>query len=257
MMNTIYHNKHITGKRIVLGLLLATSLLASACGPQISKQVRYEWSVFDQAETKQEREGLTVETKLVDKDFPPTLYAVVQNCNTSTGALLVGPDGKPSMFQIQLAGPNQRWYQVALTNNTDHVVRLNNVIVRLFDPAGNQYEPFSKEDLATDLTRSWPCPTASIAAQQYKVIKLLDRNAEMLPNTTTTGWIVFKPASLGILGVWKLAIYEVPVATDEAGKVSKTTKFETRTVVKKFVDTYRRENLMAPDELVESQEVTE
>lgn len=72
-----------------------------------------------------------------------------------------------------------------------------------------------------------------------------------------TSWLAFQPPSWPIPGMSKLAIYEVPVAVNEAGGVTKTTRFEIREVVKKFVDTYRQENPFAPKKLAESKEATD
>lgn len=257
-MISVYSNKAEVGKRLVLCLLLVTSLLAMACGPQISKQVRYEWQDYNAAESKQTSEGITVENKPV-KEFPPTFYVTVQDCDKNTGSPYVDDYKKPVMAKVPVTAPGQFWFQVAVTNNTDHVVRLNSVVIRFFDPASNQFEPLSKDDIAADYssTRGACLVQASQGTSQIKSIKLVDRNAELLPNTTITGWLAFKPDKLDIPGVWKLSIYEVPVATDEAGKVTKTTKFEIRQVVKKFVDTYRSENAFSPSKLVETQEVTD
>lgn len=258
-MNTVYHNTLVTGKAMVFCLLLAMSLSATACGPVISKQVRYEWQNFDQAEQKQTSEGITFENKPV-KEFPPAFFVTVQDCDRKTGAAHVDEyTKKPVMTKVLLPSPGQFWFQVAVTNNTDHVVRLNGVVIRFFDPAGNQFEPMSKDDVGAEYSsgRGACLVQAAQGASQIKSIKLVDRNAELLPNTTITGWIAFKPDKLQIPGVWKLSVYEVPVATDDAGKVTKTTKFEIRQVVKKFVDTYRSENALSPSKLVDSQEATE
>ena len=89
------------------------------------------------------------------------------------------------------------------------------------------------------------------------MVKIFDRNNEVLPKTTVTGWMFFKPAKVLMPGTWKLAVYEVPVVTDDAGRVTKTTKFDLRTVVKKFVDTYRSEGMFSESKLVKSEEAPE
>ena len=71
---------------------------------------------------------------------------------------------------------------------------------------------------------------------------------------TFTGFMVFAPPSLKIPGTWKLALYDVPVATDPAGKPTKTTRFELRSVMKKMVDTYRQASPFSQPKLVRSKE---
>ena len=69
---------------------------------------------------------------------------------------------------------------------------------------------------------------------------MIDRNVELLPNlVTTTGWIGFQVPSLDqFSGTWKLAMYDVPTSTNEAGQTTRKTQFEIKTVATKFVDTY-------------------
>jgi hypothetical protein len=42
----------------------------------------------------------------------------------------------------------------------------------------------------------------------------------------------------------------------DAGQVTKTTRFELRGVLKKFIDTYKQEGMFKPKVLVDSKEVT-
>lgn len=206
-------------------------------GPTVNKTMRVEFKPYDAKEFRQEREGVIVEYKEI-KELPPALIATVQACSKDTFLPLVDSKNNPIMEQIALASPGQVWDQVVLTNNTDHVLRLNQVIIRRFDPAGNEFEPLSKNDLLGMLLTNRPCMSTQKAVPQFKLVKMLDRNTEVLPKTSVTGWIAFQPAATDLPGTWKLAIYEVPVQTDEAGKVIKTTSFEIRSIAKKFQETY-------------------
>lgn len=226
-----------------------------ACGPSISTQTRFDMQPFNKDENRQVKDGITIENKPV-KELPPAFFTTVQAC-TEEGGPARDEAGRPVMTKVQYAMPGQLWYQVAITNDTEHVVRLSSVVVRMFDPAGNQWEPMSKDDLASEFQGSFPCPSANQALTTFRAVKLITRDAEILPHTTITGWFAFKPTDWKIPGVWKLAVYEVPIAVDEAGKVTKTTRFEIRQVVKKFVDTYRQEGAFAERKLVESKEVTD
>lgn len=236
---------------VAKGLLAVLVGLASACGPSISTQVRYDMQAFDQNENKQTKDGITVENKPV-KEMPANFYATVEDCTRPPNQ-----DGSPAMTNVQFPAVGQLWYQVAITNDTEHVVRLNSVIVRLFDPAGNQWESLTKDELVSEFQVNFPCPSGNKAVSKFRSIKLIERNAEILPHTTITGWLAFKPTDWRIPGMWKLAVYEVPIATDDAGKVTKTTRFEFRQVVKKFIDTYRQEGMFSSPKLVDTKEVTD
>jgi len=48
--------------------------------------------------------------------------------------------------------------------------------------------------------------------------------------------------------------YEVPVEVDDAGRVTKTTHFDMRTIVKKYVDTWQVE-AFKDDKLLNTEEV--
>lgn len=210
---------------------------------------------FDKAENSQTKDGITVENKPV-KELPSTFYATVQDCYQD-GRPAVDQAGQRIMAKVQFHRTGQLWYQVAITNGTEHVVRLNSVVMRLFDPAGNQWEPLSKDELASEFQANFPCPSANQALTQFRSVKLIDRNSEILPHTTLTGWFAFKPTDWRVPGMWKLAVYEVPVAVDDAGRVTKTTRFEIRQVVKKFIDTFRKEGAFSSPQLVDSKEVTD
>lgn len=236
-------------------LSLLFMLFISGCGPIVSQQTRFEWKPYDKNEYKQEKDGVIVEIK-ERKEFPDTFYAQVQACN-EYGQPLITTDQTPVMEKVKFASANQYWEQLAITNNTDHVLRLNQVVIRLFDPAGNQNEPISKDDLIAQFSANRPCTSSNQAVNQFRLIKIIDRNVEILPSTTFTGWLAFTPPSLQTPGIWKLAVYEVPAKVDESGKVTKTTKFELKTFLKKYSETYRQEGVFEPKKLMESKEVTD
>ena len=106
--------------------------------------------------------------------------------------------------------------KITMTNNTDHVIRLNRAVIRLFDPAGNQYDALDYEELQARLLAARPCPTTSMALPQLKLFKLLSRNVEIVPGTNFAGYVVFKPNG-EMVGTWKMALFDIPVKTDEAG----------------------------------------
>lgn len=240
----------------LLAVLVVGNL--AGCGPSLSTQVRWATQAYDANEYRQEKDGVLVENREV-KEMPASFYTDLQVCNTA-GGIYQDENGQTKTVRVSFKSPHQMWYQVALTNKTSHVIRLNSTVIRLFDPAGNQNEPVQKDDLkATFLAnyqKDYPC-SAQGALNSFALIKMLDRNAEILPDTTITGWLAFAPPSDEQPGIWKLAVYEVPIATNEAGQVTKTTRFEVRSTMKKFVDTYKQDGMFSAKQLVESKEATD
>jgi len=92
--------------------------------------------------------------------------------------------------------------------------------------------------------------------KMFRVNKIYDRNMEIVPGSTTTFWVAFKPTSLTMTGLWKFALYDVPVSLDAAGRPTRTTRFETRIAVKEVEETFRRESLTATPQLLERRETT-
>lgn len=236
-------------------MAIAAGLLLLGCGPVTSTQTRIEMKHFDEKESRQEKDGLIVEDKQL-KEFPDSFYVQLQACNDNGSLQIQG--GEPVVEKVGLMSPGQMWYNLAISNNTEHVLRFNAAVVRLFDPAGNETEPMTKDDIFSALQARRPCSTTAQAQSKVNLMKLFDRShAELLPGSTLTTWLAFRPPSVTVPGIWKLAFYEVPVAVDESGKVTKRTRFELRSVAKKFIDTYQADSPFSPVKLVKSEEVTE
>ena len=233
---------------------IIASLVLSACGPVSFTQTRTEYKPYSESEGRQEKERVIAELRHTQR-LPPTFIATVQACD-QYGRLRINSSGHPVMEEVAFRRPGQYWQLMALTNNTEHVLRMNAVAIRLFDPAANQLEPLSMEDLDARLYGERRCQSTQQALQQFRANKLFSRNLEIVPGTTATFWVAFQPPSLGMEGVWKFAIYDVPVKVDEAGRPLRTTRFEMRMVAKQFVDTYTRESPLVPPKLVETREVT-
>jgi hypothetical protein len=63
--------------------------------------------------------------------------------------------------------------KIAITNNTGHVVRLNTTVIAAFDPAGNQYDMLSKQEIASYLMQERPCPNTRQLANQLNLVKFI------------------------------------------------------------------------------------
>lgn len=235
--------------------LLAVVLLAGGCGPSISTSVRYAAKPYGENELKQTKEGLTVELTPLET-LPPELTIQAPVCSASGQVVVDAATGKPasSAFHLLRSDRGEVFPRVAITNSTDHVIRLNQAVVRLGDPAGNSYELMSKDDVIGLAASERPC-VPGVGAAQLRTLKMLDRNVEIMPQSTWKGYAVFGvPASAnGQPGVWKYAFYELPVTVDDTGRPTKTTRFEVRFVVKKFVDTFEV-SLLGDKKLLSSKE---
>lgn len=233
-----------------LGLLIGLA----GCGPATMTRSTIVWEPFDARENRQQRDNVTVELKFVDQ-LPPSFFANAARCD-ALGRIVVDKAGRPSMERISLGTNDQVWQQIAVTNDTQNVMRLNGVVVRLFDPAGSQYNVLTKADLQAELLSKRPCTSTQQAMGSFAANPIFDRNIEIVPGTTSTFWVSFKPATRTMTGVWKIALYDVPVSLDPAGRPLRTTRFETRITVKQVSETYQRDSLMAKPQLVERTETT-
>src|SRR6266436_6151003 len=199
---------------VLFGMIIA--LLVTACGPVTYTQTRTAYKPYGEGESRQEKEGVIAELKHTT-NFPESFYATVQACN-QYGQLVFDSNRNPVLERVSFARQGQFWQLVALTNQTNHVMRLNTVAIRVFDPGGNQLEPLSKDDLSARLLGERPCGSSQQAMSQFRANKVFDRNMEIVPGTTTEFWVAFQPPSVGMPGVWKYAIYDVPVKVDDAGR---------------------------------------
>ena len=235
--------------------LLGVCLFLGACGPATFTRTRSAYEPVTPADARQEKEGIVVELKFAQRaDLPPSFVATVQACS-NVGALMVDGVGRPVTQQVRLARPGQYWEQVAITNNTAHVVRMTEVVIRLFDPSGGQFEPINWGDMQTELMGARPCPSTAVALNQFRVNKVFDRNMEIVPRSTSTFWVPFRPASMEMAGVWRFSVYDVPVAVDQAGRATRKAQFDMRVAAKKFIDTYSQNSPLEPPRRVSSREV--
>ncbi len=234
--------------------LVLLAVAAFGCGPINSTRHRYTFTPYAASEYRQSKDGLIVELEDINR-IPENFFATVQACNGMVP--LVDQYGAPVTERICLVPPGHIIEKASITNNTGHVVRLNQATVRLFDPAGQQYEWLGYEEVQAALLSARPCSTTSAGLNQLRLVKLFNRNIEIVPDTTFTGYLMFHPANGGAMpGTWKFSFYELPVKTNDAGQPVKTTRFEIRTVLKHYVDYYRQDSVLAPPVLVRSEELS-
>jgi hypothetical protein len=104
-------------------------------------RTRVVFDPYSPADSRQTKDGVVAELKFT-REYPPSFIATVQRCDAA-GRMVVDSLGQPVNERVSMARPGQMWEQIALTNQTDHVLRLNSVVIRLFDPSGNQIEPLT------------------------------------------------------------------------------------------------------------------
>jgi hypothetical protein len=223
-------------------IYILIAILMVSCAQNFTKE-RYVWMPYNKTDNKQTKERITIERH--DLNALPAEFYIANRKDRYSGS---------DLPIILLVPQNALIEKISITNNTGHVIRMGNTVFRGFDPAGNQYETISKEELHSivysQLTpdqkpeQSYPIITSSI-----KTIKIIDRNTELLPDYTTTGYILYVPENFKMTGTWKLAIYEFPVETDDSGRATKTINFTFRSISKKYIDQYES------GELVKSVEV--
>lgn len=238
-----------------LSFIALLAIMSSACSSTY-QQIRLVPEPYGEAEYRQDLDGITLENHGL-AELPPELVAQVQACNAD-GVPVVTSSGSPVMEKVPILPNETSFYKLSITNNTDHVLRLSPMVAKVFDPAGVEHDQLSKADMESLLLSERRCPSTQELTSHLRRVKIIDRNVELLPGSTFTGYMAFfvpRDSQL-IPGMWKLALYEIPSETDAAGKVSKTVKFEVRTNVHKFIDTYQRKGLMAPPERIASEEVT-
>lgn len=245
---------------IVTLATLIMSVAVLGCGPTLSTQVRTETALAPGNTGVLEKDGLTVQVPDL-KATPEELMAEATACEPD-GKVVIDPlTNGPKTVKIYATGPGIEVYQAKLANSTGHVVRLQGAVVRLFDPAENAIEPLSKEDVIATASRPsmllehGVCASGSEkVAAALSTVRFLGANTELLPGTTTTGYLFFRPQNSLLPGTWKLSLYEVPVKVDAAGNVTAKTKFDFGFIRRKYEETYSQDTWGAR-KLVNSREV--
>jgi len=232
-------------------IAVAAMLLVSACAPITRVQTQWDFTPYAPGELKQERDGITVEIGSRSAFKDPSFAVRVFRCDRA-GRMLVDGKGQPLIEDTLLAGPGQLWRQVQITNRTRHVLRMNSVVLRLFDPGATQYEPLTLDDVRADLAARHSCGITPASEATMRSVKIFNRNIEVVPETTTGFWVAFKPATLAVEGTWKFAVYEIPSVVDDAGRPTRTTRFEMRIVAKSTQVTTVQDSMFAPPRVVGS-----
>ena len=138
--------------------------------------------------------------------------------------------------------------RLRVTNNTEHTLRLDRVDVVLIDGAGKDWEGLDKETLEQNIRAKRPCSSTGKLVESLSSLKLLGADTRVRPGRESTFLAVFKTVDKTILGDWALELIDVPVATNEAGQVTRVTSFEFPLIAKHYQTTIQqsKQSLMAP-----------
>lgn len=131
-------------------------------------------------------------------------------------------------------------FEINYASDINHIVNFSGVTFILEDPNGEQYRPVSAKNLLN--RKGFSCGTKEQIDAFTKTTKnITDFNKSVvLPKGSITTALAFRPGSKKIKGNWKLSMYEVPVLTDPAGKVSETDHWHGNMIVKKWETTFKR-----------------
>jgi len=215
----------------------------TGCGQQTFTKVRFVNVPYSEEQDKQTKEYMTIKRYHI-KSTPKELIARVPKCDKKTNMNVLDSQGRP-VIETALVIPAGCWIEkIGITNNTRHIIQLDKITAILFDPAGNAYDMLTKEEIGSYINVQRPCSGSQLLIDQLNIIKFITPDKNLLPNITTTGYLLFKPQKTTIEGAWKLSLYNVPCNMDDAGKVIDKADFEFISIVKKYEDTYIKEGYL-------------
>jgi hypothetical protein len=141
-------------------------------------------------------------------------------------------------------------FKVTLKNTTTHIMALNsgaNELNRfspsiwLFNPVGKRIDTVTNSKVNDIWKREycWHGKAADKAEGLFAKAEDL-KGTVLLPGQSYTRYVYFAPESAKTAGKWLLSLYEVPVATDRAGRTSITEQFHVNAEVKKWETTFKK-----------------
>lgn len=133
-------------------------------------------------------------------------------------------------------------FRVTIANHTGHVIRFTRSIFQLTDQSGRRFESFA----TTEEFIAWNIDDFSTAMAgdpgirrtirtSVGALNLLTRNTELLNGDVWEGWLVFNTTRtsdfqefMATVERFTLRLAELPIETNQAGEVSRTTEFTFR-----------------------------
>ena len=266
-----YHHLYIgTRKRMMRTVWIAliptisVALVACRTGPQERSEIVDAYVIEAVGDSKSTQEDVTVEDlgevrevlqpvtlQACDDENPRRLKFAIERSrvtNRVTGQSQIVEQEVAVMESVDpLAGIYVR--RLRINNDTEHTLRLNQIATLLIDPTGQDNEALSREFLYQNIRARRPCDSTNILLDSLSSLKLMttDTDMKVLPGRRTEVYVAFQGVDQSILGDWMLSLYDFPVATDQAGAVSRRVQFQFpllsrgyRTIVK-----YRKEGFLS------------
>ena len=210
-------------------LSIGLSVLLISCGT--FHQSGYEWAAWGEAKT--EKQGYLQIEVVQPTEYPEEVHANVKSIDAESG--------DEESTTVVVVPTEQRdgavFFDVALTNTTDRVVRLHDMEVRLFDPNDNEWEAMNRAELQQYLEVRFGEEATQIAPQ-LRQVKFLGKSSVVLPERTTNEFLIFRVGQVDLSGVWRLVFHEMPIAEDKTNDA--TTIFEFEYERQGFRETYSR-----------------
>ncbi|MCB9883773.1 MAG: hypothetical protein H6834_18430 [Planctomycetes bacterium] len=227
-----------TGLWLVSFAISALLMALPGCGPGVRQASLSHPTLRAQGETEQTHDSLTIAVEPITWENASRFPEVYRTFTLET-----------ARGQGQARGPIVPLpaFRVTVTNHTGHVVRFTQSIIRLSDDLSRQYQPFGTTGeilaWAQGVNAGTIATYPSFGTQLSSAIgqlRVFSRNVELLNGDSLAYYLVFQlptetsdPADttagyrslLESLQRFRLRIAEVPIETDEAGQVSRTTEF--------------------------------
>lgn len=218
-------------------LISATAILLYSCASVPKVVTNYYLNPNKNSSVVIDRDGLSIEVKPITmenyKKFPKIFTPSYSYREIKSGDQLMGGD-------FLLLSPPA--FELTITNTTGHTIAFSKASIKLQDDAGERYDVSMKSDILDELDNYQSTFTAAGYSfdlipikTKIKTLKIIDRNFEILHGTTEKGYLTFnlgiqKPRDyenfLVAKNYLKVMLYELPIKTDEAGNITKTTNFD-------------------------------
>ena len=223
----------------IVELLLILQLMIIGCTPRTITKTRYEFVPYQPGDLKQTKENITIECKPLHL-YPEEFYINFQGCDSKTKQLSTYNDGTVKMERTIIIPDNLFIQEIKITNSTDKLIKLSSITIIARDPSNQPIYMLDNEGIANLLTFNKTYSSTNKLPNQLQHIKFIDHNSEILPNSTTTGYLIYNPIEPIFPGVWRLSMLDVPAKTNSSGQITKTVNFNFIFVQKEYCDTFEK-----------------
>lgn len=215
---------------------MAAVMVFAGCGPGIQHTTLPNATVRATGQTEMAQDGLTVSVQPITWESAAQFPQIFRSYQRQTTRQRMMANGSLTPLPA---------FAITVTNETGHVVRFSQSVIRLSDEDGNEYEAMDRDQLAAWAHSAW-APVISFDPSFEEVLttdvhelRLFDHSVEMLNHDHRTYFLVLDlgPSTIEtqltayqhlLANVDRLTvrIAEVPVELGDAGQVTRTTEFE-------------------------------